>query len=504
MGNLFDLGDYADILLRGVVLVFQTLIFGGVAFRLLVLRSPQSKTGWFTIRLAASALIITETVRLASRTAMLASTTGAEVSSIFHAEFLRSGAVTIVATVGLLLGSLWLSDRVRDAILIPPSFAIVAGVVLTSHAAGRLADRSLLLLLTFIHLSAVGCWIGGLPYLRMSLGSNVDPARATAIAKRFSSLARICAVVVVAAGAAMTYFYVRPIESIIGTGYGLVLLSKIVLLTLVLGLGGLTRRLLRLLPAATTALQRVRILLEAETGIGLTIIVAAATLGAQAPSSDTPMDRLSPAQIVAYTAPRWPRLSAPAPVATHADMTVWSEFDHRWAGVIVALMAVAALVRQATGARWARHWPVALLFLISFLFVSALMQRRNYGLHWAPEEYPEFLQHAVLWFVAISFGLFEWGLQTGMVSWPSAALVFPLASALGGALLLTHFHPQEGNVAEFLMRLTHCSIAICSIAAASSRWLEIRLALPARSFVGCAWPVCFLVFGLILLNYREG
>lgn len=84
-----------------------------------------------------------------------------------------------------------------------------------------------------------------------------------------------------------------------------------------------------------------------------------------------------------------------------------------------------------------------------------------------------------------------------------AALVFPLASAIAGVLLLTHSHTL-GNVKELLLvEMTHAPLALFGVAAGWARWVELRTD-PSESRVAAwIWPVCFAFIGLILVLYRE-
>jgi putative copper resistance protein D len=53
--------------------------------------------------------------------------------------------------------------------------------------------------------------------------------------------------------------------------------------------------------------------------------------------------------------------------------------------------------------------------------------------------------------------------------------------------------------------LSHAPLAVLGVTAAWSRWLELRLPAENRARLAMAgiWPVCFLLIGVVLLNYRE-
>jgi len=97
--------------------------------------------------------------------------------------------------------------------------------------------------------------------------------------------------------------------------------------------------------------------------------------------------------------------------------------------------------------------------------------------------------------------------RTGRQRGPKAALVFPLLCTVGGILLLTHSHAIANVKDQLLIELTHTPLALAGIVAGCARWLELRLdpvANPVASRIAAwVWPLCFVLVGLILLDYRE-
>jgi copper resistance protein D len=82
-------------------------------------------------------------------------------------------------------------------------------------------------------------------------------------------------------------------------------------------------------------------------------------------------------------------------------------------------------------------------------------------------------------------------------------LLFPLLCALGGALLLTHSHALANVKDQLLIEVTHVPLALAAIAAAWSRWIQVRLDGPPSLIAGWIWPVALVVASLSLLFYRE-
>lgn len=83
------------------------------------------------------------------------------------------------------------------------------------------------------------------------------------------------------------------------------------------------------------------------------------------------------------------------------------------------------------------------------------------------------------------------------------ALVFPLMCAIGGAVLLTHQHAITNVKENLLVELSHVPMGVLAVFAGWSRWLELRLPPENRKIPSWIWPVCFVLIGAALLNYRE-
>jgi putative copper resistance protein D len=250
-------------------------------------------------------------------------------------------------------------------------------------------------------------------------------------------------------------------------------------------------------------LGRLRRFGEVELAIAFTVLIAAASLTAQTPSIDEmPENTLTAHGVLQRLEWRWPSFRTPSyaqltpatPLSvavreatftggskSDANDRAWSEYNHHWAGLIVLAAGLLAL----TGRRWAQHWPLLFLALAVFIVLRAD---------------PEFA------LLIAAFALFEWAVRTGRVGWAPARFVFPALCAAGGALLLTHTHALGEGTDEVFAELSHTPMALLGSTVGWARWLELRLSEKesrARRVARWVWPVCLVLLGLLLLNYRE-
>ena len=106
------------------------------------------------------------------------------------------------------------------------------------------------------------------------------------IMRNFSRLAQISVAVLILAGLGMSWVYVGSWDAMYGTAYGVMLGAKIALLVVLLLLGAANFYIVRGLETdigtGATSLLRFG---EAEIGIGLTVILTAASMTSQPPVS---------------------------------------------------------------------------------------------------------------------------------------------------------------------------------------------------------------------------
>ncbi len=546
---LWFLRDYplAAVLLRAITLAFDALLIGGIFFCAALLPRSFANSGEFAsrahrlLRISAIGLAFTQICFVALDSAMLMSTSGLHLSDLYTTNYFMAGALLVLTCATFLLFCRDCVARARGWLLL--ILPLLFGIVWTSHSASRLENRLPLTTLTGLHQLAAALWIGAMPYLWLLLSSqnttrttDEDAERATVLAvRRYSTTAVASVTVLIAAGVSMGWVYTRSWSAVYGTAYGVVLLAKSAMLVglLLMGAGNfLLVRGGRL--HFSSYLLRIARFSEVEIGIGFTIILVAASLSSQPPAVDLVQNRLTLPEIAARMTPQWPRFHTPpiaampavqpmrqaiqqyamvpddAGAANNRIEQAWSEYNHHWAGLVVLLAGLLAMLGRSDRFRWARHWPLVFLALAVFLFLRADPEAWPLGPRgfWDSFYNPEDLEHRLYILLIVSFVAFEWSVQTQRLISQKAALVFPAVCALGGALLLTHNHTLGNVKEELLTEMSHTAIAICAVFAGWSRWLEVRTPKnasgSARRIAASAWPVCLMLIGLILLNYREG
>lgn len=181
-----------------------------------------------------------------------------------------------------------------------------------------------------------------------------------------------------------------------------------------------------------------------------------------------PKDRLILHEIYVRMHPELPRMSSPplaalapprsleeavkdtqfvAPIWSDDNDRAWSDHNHNWAGLIVLIAGLLALVSRHRTMRWARFWPLSFAGLAVFI-VSAPTQRtgRLAASFWRSFGAPDVLQHRFGALLIVVFAVFECAVQAGKLRSRWASYVFPTMCALGAATLLTHEY--SGNAVK--------------------------------------------------------
>ncbi|MBV9443456.1 MAG: CopD family protein, partial [Acidobacteriaceae bacterium] len=321
-----DVFGFIAVLLRAAVLVWGSLAIGGVFFWLLVARgAPLANSARRLLVFSAFALAATECLAVAADSAILGSTAGLDLSAIAGANFFLWG--TLGAAAAVVLGTLVSRATNSAGRAIPCALVLLAAEVCTSHAAARVDNQLILIILTAIHQCATGAWIGGLPYLLLTLRDPQQADVTLQVARRFSRLSMVSVGLLFGAGIGLSIFYIGSPAAIYGTNYGLMVIAKVFLFAVVLSLGAMNFQVIRTLKTGDTSwLLRLRRIGEAEIGIGITVVLAAASLTSQPPGADLTADRVPLATIADRMRPEVPLMQTP-PLSSLSPSTrdVWKQ-----------------------------------------------------------------------------------------------------------------------------------------------------------------------------------
>lgn len=522
--------DLLNLLLRALSFALEALAFGALFFLGVVARPAGLDEQRRTRRVGAGfslALAITQAVLVATTSAELMGSTGMGLRELSSAAYFIAGCVFAAAMLAM-----WIALR-RPARIWPAAVAAAVALgasVSLSHAASRMEDRAVLLALTAAHHLGMAAWVGGLLFLLLALRAEPEPKVARVMAQRFSAMAVAAVVVLVGAGAGLSWFYAGNWRGMWGTSYGILLSAKIVMTAMMVALGGANYLAIRWAGSDSGFLLRLRRFGEVELGLAFTVLIAAASLTAQTPSVDEmPQNTLTAQGVVqrmewrtpSFHTPQFSQLTPATPLSiavreatftggsiSDAKDRAWSEYNHHWAGLIVLAAGLLALVASLARARWARYWPLLFLGLAVFIVVRADPECWPLGPRpfWGSFTAPDVLEHRVFALLIAAFAIFEWGVRTGRLQWRPAQFVFPTICAAGGALLLTHTHALGTGTDEVFAELSHTPMAVLGATAGWARWLELRLGDDegrTRRVAAWLWPVCLVLVGVLLLNYRE-
>jgi putative copper resistance protein D len=545
-----------SVVLRAMLLTVQTLTVGGVLyFALIVSRGTDSLTVHQNIRARclrwiarfATALALAGALYVAIDSTILMVSMGMPLTGLLGADYFVAGTLTVLLSAALAAWAHKAAGAQQTTAYMPLliAAALMLVSVFTSHAVSRLHHRLLLSVLTLLHQGAAAAWMGGLAFLLISLRTaGLDMAEARRLLQRFSTLATAGLLTVAISGVLLAVFYVASVPALYGTAYGVMVVFKGMLLVLLVLLGAVNFSAGRDGDLANSTIALLRRRSEVELAIFFAVIITAASLTSQSPGVDLVEGRLTSHELIEHFRPAEPRLHHPplealapatpleesvrnpddlerAAAHTNRDPDLnWSEFEHNWAGIFMISIGIGAFISAFAWGRWARYWPMLFLGLAGFLMVFSDPENWPLGpiSYWKSFSDPEVLLHRFFFSLLIVFGIFETGIQTRRLRSRGAALVFPTMVATGAVGLLLHSHTLGNVKLELLAEISHTTIGILAILSASVRWFQIWLwddldrnsdppsstvtrALNIAAFV---WPLCLLLIGIVLLNYREG
>ncbi len=415
---------------------------------------------------------------------------------------------------------------------------IISGAWLV-HAAARFDNKSLQMSLTVIHQLAAAAWIGGIFQLvnlwLLRQAEQVPDQLWPLMLRRFSKFGIASVLLILASGVPIALQYIDTWNGLVGTGYGNLLIVKIMLLSLALGFAWLNKKAVAqyIVSANDYVLnKRVPYYIEAESFVLITLLFTAASLASQPPAIDIPTLTASWEEVINTFAPQIPQMNSPSHTALIAGeagrvaiidqipsiaATEWSNYNHNIAGIFLTVMSFFAMLSYvkflpypfsslSRYVQLTRYWPLGFVGLGVFLFFRSDAETWPLGPigFWESTfNNGEVLQHRIATFLVLSLGLFE--LSARMTKNPNSKLpfVFPVLAAFGALMLLTHSHVGFQAKSAFLIQVGHTTMGLFSLILACGRWLELKLDKPRSDIAGFISVAALFQIGIILMFYRE-
>src|SRR5215475_4273970 len=531
------LADFLDSMLRGAVLVSLSLVLGGVAWGLLVLRVPRSRAPAPCIRRCLT-LVVAGAVALAAAQASLLALKAKVLSASLGRDALGDFAGTLHFEAGAARALLALAVAGVAALLLrrPAArrswapVALLAGLIAASgawltHAAGRLEYRALLMALTVLHQICAAIWVGGLIQLlglwRLARRQPEIDAVWPDLVGRFSKLALSSVAASVLVSVPLTWTYTGTVGGLVGTGYGALVLTKAMLLAATLVLAAANVGVVRGAREGQRVALRTRLphLVEAEVILVLMMLFTATALSAQPPPADQPPDeQATVGEVIEVFRPKVPSLRTPSVETMRRERSaavagrvrsreayLWSNFSHNVAGLILLGMSLMALGGLVVRPAWSRLWPLGFALLAVFIYLRAAANEGAWPFGTTPLGLidAEGIQHRLAAILVLALGIVEWRARSHRTPGALLPYVFPALAAAGAVLLLTHSHAAFQLKNSFLVQVTHTTMGALAGLLAAARWLDLRLPSPARKVAEAAAGMALLAIALILVFYRE-
>ena len=271
------------------------LLVGAAASGLLVFRSHERAAGLSTpllggaLALAAAGLlasIVAEHAKVGVPLGdLIASSTGAKLVS----------QAVVLAVTGIVLAALarWPARRELLALLGVGAAATMLVHIASGHAAGSSSLGPLNVLVQWVHLLAVGVWVGGFLWLVLGIrdmpggqeSGQGEQGEQVAAVRRFSLLATVAVGLVGLTGLTRAVVEVGSWHGLFDTSFGRTLLVKSALVAGLLAIGAANRfRIVPALRAGRAKLQTLGATVRGELAVAVPILVAAALLSELPPA----------------------------------------------------------------------------------------------------------------------------------------------------------------------------------------------------------------------------
>lgn len=538
------IADFLDSFVGGIDLFFYTMTIGSLFWGVVILQLWNVDRAQFNqtyvqasiklVYVGAFALAITQLLKLILKICLMTS-----ILEKWPFPELATTSLFIAGTIRLLLSLLlaWFCynrlkvepysyNHWQQAILLVTPL-IISGAWLV-HGASRFENTILLMTVTVFHQIAAAAWVGSIFQLitvwRLKKQKKITKYLWPLLLKRFSKVGVYIVAFIVLTGGIMGLNFIDSWNGLIGTGYGNLLLVKVILMSLALGFAYLNRSEVELYfirGKNTNLYNSVPYYIEAETFVLIVLLFTAASLASQPPAIDIHKLTANWQEVLHTFTPHMPRITSPSHdvlIAGEAGRlaivgqvpseaaTAWSDYNHNIAGIFLTIMSVFAMVSYKKDCEWARYWPIGFIALGIFLFFRSDAETWPLGPvgFWESTfTNGEVMQHRIATLLVLVLGYYE--IKARLIKELNHKLpfIFPVLSAFGGLMLLTHSHVGFQLKSAFLIQLSHTSMGVFSVILAVGRWLELRLDGSAGRIAGFVSVIALFQVGVILMFYRE-
>lgn len=199
-----------------------------------------------------------------------------------------------------------------------------------------------------------------------------------------------------------------------------------------------------------------------------------------------------------------------------AAATEWSNYNHNISGIFLTTMtffAMLSYIRQLPSMQaveklltFTKYWPIGFVGLGIFLFVRSDAEAWPLGPigFWdSTFNNGEVLQHRIATLLVFTLGIIELSVRFSQNLRPGLVFAFPVLSAFGGLMLLTHSHIGFEPKSAFLIQVGHTTMGVFSLILARGRWLELKLDSPGKEIADFVSVAALFIIGLILMFCRE-
>ncbi|WP_333688645.1 copper resistance D family protein [Methylococcus capsulatus] len=551
------LANFIDDFLGGLMLISYALIVGSLIWAAWILRiwdraggddgAPEPVVAVCVRLLKGGAITLAamQGTKLLIKGVLLAATLGDfPLEAYFGTVQFIAGLLRFFLSCGFIYvaGRLSVSPADRSAwntaaILTVP--LVISGAWLV-HGVGRFEHRERLMILTVIHQLAAAVWVGGVAQLLFLWHSRRSERVAHQFwpraITRFGWLGAASVLLLVSTGLPLAVEYIGSLDGLFGTGYGSLVATKVALMAGALYFAYRNHKAgkeWKERGASADLTGKVPYFIEAETFVLVGVLFVAATLSSQPPSVDIKDTTATVSEVAYMFSPRLPKISSP----THEQLlagepgrvavvdkvpsvaaTEWSDYNHNISGIFLTGMCLVAMLSYTGRFRWTHYWPVGFIGLSIFLFFRSDAETWPLGPIGFWESTfgnGEVFQHRIATLLAFMLGVLELRARTR----PDAhrlRYMFPVLSAFGGILLLTHSHAEFELKSEYLIQSTHTAMGLLAVVVASGRWLELRLAaapvvssqsassrFDTGQVAGFLSILAMFVIGNFLMFYRE-